>query len=299
MKQKEQIPRGGDAARLDLIDDGALLRDGFPARARDQEKFLSLVVTKRYGRAERSTLPALGPLSGAGVLCAGIMLELARQNTPGVIALGGAMAALIALATLRFRRQKARSEPSGEPDPFACIWRDQALKPRLESGEHVLVDVDASGRDRQTLRVVAGVATSAWGLLLAGLPLAVLPHFAAHPFAVFVGLVASAAGALVFGRGVEALTVVRAATRFVLTDRRAFLGYAEGVGESISFGALRHRPVVVDRGGGRATLALDVRPLASVAPLSIYGLVGLDDVSNTVAIDGARAVMAARARDRT
>jgi xanthosine utilization system XapX-like protein len=285
-----------ETARLDLVDDAALLRDGFPARARDQEKFLAVVVTRRYGRAERSTLPALGPLAGAGALVAGIILELARQNAPAAITLGGAVALLIGLAVARLRRQKARALREGEPDAFACFSRDGVLHPRLDSGERVILDVDATGPDKRQVRLIAGGATALWGLLLAGLPLSVMPSLGSHPLIALVVLAASATGALVFGRGVQSLTVVRPAARFVLTDRRVFLAYAEGVGESIPLTALRHRPVVVDRGQGRATLALDVRPLASVAPLAVHGLVGLDDVENTRAVDAARAVMVARKR---
>ena len=45
---------------------------------------------------------------------------------------------------------------------------------------------------------------------------------------------------------------------------------------------------------GRATLALSLRPLASVGPLSIHGLIGIDDVDSARAVAGARAVVDAR-----
>lgn len=289
-------PVDADArARLDLVDDAALARDGYSATAREQDRFLTDVVARRYGRVERSTLPALGPLAGAGLLVSGLVLELARGNAPGAVMLGAASLVLVAQALARLKTQAARARTTSRGDPFACVDEGGVLVPVLDEGERVVVEGSALGAERVRVRRVAGVSTLAWGLLLAGLPLAVLPM---TPLAIVVGALASAAGALVFGHGAQSLSVVKGGVRCVVTDRRTFVAFAPGVGVSVPHAALRHRPVVVDRGEGRATLALALRPLASVGPLAIHGLIGIDDVESARAVEGARAVVAHRRSER-
>lgn len=288
----EAASGGGDPrARLDLVDDAALARDGYAATAREQDRFLTDIVARRYGRLERSTLPALGPLAGAGLLVSGVLFELARGSSAGAAVLGIAAAALVVQALARLGTQKARAASASVGDPFACVEEAGVLSPVLDEGEHIVVEGSALGEERTTLRRVSGVATLAWGALLAGLPLALLPK---TPLGFVVSGLASIAGALVFGHGAQSLTVVKGAVRCVVTDRRSFFAFAPGVGLSVPHGSLRYRPVVVDRGQGRATLALAVRSLRSVGPLAVHGLVGLDDVAAERAVLGAHAVVAHR-----
>lgn len=266
----------------------------FGASDAEQARFAARVAQRRTSRAELPTLPGLLYLGG-GVAAAAFAALLQWRGSQAESGVAWTVCALHGLLTLRaFARQRALSRPDAVPEPDACHrGPDGRLVPVLAPQERILAAFDADGPERKDLRLLAGAAFTLWGVLLAGLPYAMLAG-ASHPLALVLGGAAAFFGTALAGRGVRTLLSMEAVERFVITNERTIALAGPGAALSIPHHALVHRPLVVGRAGGRASLALALRPLASVSPLPGMALIGLHDVDESRARDLAATVMAAR-----
>lgn len=263
----------------------------FVATELEQQRFAAKIVGRRYWRPELPSGSSLLHFS-AGALAAAFALA-----TRGPMASSVAAAVAAALHLLLWARalhtERAR-KTSGSDADFDGADTAKGARPlaSLDPGEVVWGIFDAQGDPAPRVRVAAGLAFAGWGILLAGLPFALLPH----PGWIGSAVVAVGCffGSAIFGRGIRNLFRMVPVRQFALTNQRVVAMAGPGIAQSILYRSLRHRPVVVSRTGGRATLAIELRPLASVSPLRFMGLIGLDDVDEPTAIDLARQVVDAR-----
>lgn len=283
-----------DAGNLDLGSRESLGRAGFGASEPEQARFTARVVARRTSRPELPTNREVLHVAAGALAAAFAGALVSRGQAPESLAAVGAAVAHAALALRAVLARRRHAREGSPPHPEACYRRpDGALTPVLEPGEEVLLAFDADGPERRGVRVASGFAHVAWGLLLAGLPFAFVPA-GASVLALGVAGAACFLGTAVFGRGVRALLATRAVERVAVTSERIVAMAGPGVAQSIPLTALRHRPVVVGRSGGRATVALELRPLASASPLPFMGLYGLHDVDEETAKEIAGVAMDAR-----
>jgi hypothetical protein len=278
----------------DLTTAESLEAAGFPAPAGKQERFVQDVVTRRQSRMELPTRRWLVGVAGA-ILSGGFAaMSASRGDLGGALACATAAATHLAMAGISFSSLRARAKR--EDTTGDGCWRDDGgvLRLSLEEGERVLKEADADGAPRPLPRKVGGMFTMMWGVLLGGLPLALLGGQPLEGLGLAAAAVGTFFGTYVFGRGVMSMLGAGEVERLVLTDRRIALLAAPGVTVSLPLTTLEHRPVVVGREAGRATLALAERKLPATAPLPLRGLVGLFDLDDEEARGWAGATMDAR-----
>lgn len=281
----------------DLTTSASLAAGGFSASPTAQQRFLEDVVARRVYRLERATRPWLTFLGGFGLSVAGAALLLARGDMTGLWASGAAAVMHALCAGLVARSQRQRALPSAEPHPAACFVNDHGeLTPLLSPGETVLYARRADGAVGVLPRVLASWVLLGWGLVLGGLPVALVGGARLGPLGLVVMSLGTFLGTYAFGRGVTGLLGMHAVERLVVTDQRIVGLFAPGVAQSLPLEALTYRPVVVAREAGRATLALGMRTLPATHPLPVHGLYGLFEMPEAEAKDVAGALMDARRR---
>jgi hypothetical protein len=282
-----------EAAAVDLNSNEALARAGFAVDNNAQQRFISRIGQGLYSVPRLVVRPEVLPLGGVLACLTGAGLRMAVGDVQGGVAAGLAAAGHAVFLALGLKRSADRRRREGDDDPRAA-FDDGELKPRLGEDERLLQAVDVPApRDRGIALSGAGLFQVIWGLLLGGLPLA-LGGAAQGTVGLLLTAVATMVGTGVFGRGLRALVSLKPVRRLVLTDQRVVMLAAPGAARSIYLDELRHRPVLVARGEGRATLAIDIRPQEALAPLPLMGLVGVDDVDEEEGQRWAADVMDAR-----
>jgi hypothetical protein len=203
-----------------------------------------------------------------------------------------------ALAAGLVKRAKAqRSLAAAEPHPSACFLDDEGeLAPVLSPGETVLFARRADGRRGFLPRLLASCVLLGWGLVLGGLPVALVGGARLGPVGLVVLSVGTFLGTYAFGRGVSGLFGTHPVERLAVTNQRVVAMFAPGVAQSLPLEAMSYRPVVVARDGGKATLALGMRTLPTTHPLPLHGLYGLFEIPEDEAKHVAGALMDARRR---
>ena len=289
----ESVP--GQGATTHLATAASLKNAGFVTTEKEQERFVARLLQKLYYRTEVPVDRRL--MFGAGaLLCALSGLYLLVRGEQGgaiIFAAAGGMHILSFWSAHMSKRQ--RSHAQGESHPEAAFLDDDGgLRPILEDGEQVLRSSPADGPVQKYAKHMAGLFQLGWGLLLGGLPVAsAIRHL--DSFATYALLViATFMGTLVFGRGVRSMFGIRPIQQLVLTNQRVVAIAEPGAAMSVPLEHLRVRPTVIGRESGRATVAFEMRPLSSVTPLPIMGILGLHDVSEEEAKDWARLAMDAR-----
>lgn len=297
-KRKQSLSKAAASERASsqekaLVTTEALSDAGFLATENDQKKFSSRILARAYSRMDLARYRA--PLFGAGaaLAAAGAAISFARGQMFAVAIAAGAAAVMAVAFAAVFSSERARRKEDSDFDPRGCFVDETGLlRPALDEGEQLLLVRPADGRDRKLVRAVSGAFQATWGVLLAGLPLAtVAPGSVAGAILALAGTLL---GAGMFGRGVRTVFFHEPIRAWALTSQRLVGMVAPGSAVSIELSRLRHRPVVVGRPDGSATFAAEVRPLSSVAPLPMMGLVGFDVISAEEGEKWARATMGAR-----
>lgn len=278
----------------ELVSEASLRRAGFPATEREQALFTERVAAGETARLDVVTRPEWTFLGGAALAALFAVLLLGRAQFFEAVTASGVTAAHLALGLRARHRRLQRASPDAPPEKGAFVDEGGELRPVLEEGEAELTSFEADGPERRALGRFFGGAQLAWGALLAGLPFALLAGREPSGLGLTLAGVGTFFGAAIFGRGLKVLFGTRPVRRFVVTSRRLIALAAPGALKSVRLDALRHRPVVVARGQGRATLALDVKPLAKAKPLRFLGLLGAHDLDEERAKAIAGAVMDAR-----
>jgi hypothetical protein len=293
-RNKEALDGPADAfSRLGQVE--SLQNAGFITTEKEQERFISRLLQKMYYRLEVPTDRRIS-FAGGLVLCVlGAGYLGVREDIVGsCIFLASAALHLVGLVgTISARRR--RSKAGGESHPDAAFVADDGnLEPILDNAESILSAADADGRVQLFARHASGLFQLCWGVLLGGLPVASGTQYA-DSFLSFLAIVfATFFGTLVFGRGARSIWGVQAVQRIVLTDQRVVAIAGPGAALSVPLEHLRVRPAVVARENDRASLAFELRPLSSVAPIPIMGILGLDDMEGAEAEQWARLAMDAR-----
>lgn len=279
----------------DLLSAESLSAARFPANPGSQQRFLQEVTEGRTARMELPHNRALAFGAAWAFSLASAALLLAREDFTGVWAAGGSALLHAMAAGFSTWSRRQHSLPDAEPHPSAC-YRDEhkQLRLRLQEGEEVLHDAPADGRVRRSARVIAGILQMCWGVVLGGVPIALAAGAELSKPGLVLVTVGTFLGTYVFGRGVVSLVGTKPVERVVLTNQRVAVLAAPGVAHSLPLKTLRHRPVVVGRGDGRATVALASKTLPSTHPLPMPGLYGLHDVTEAEAKAWAGDAMDAR-----
>lgn len=279
----------------DLSSAESLRAAGFSASPAGQERFLAEVAARRTARMELPVNRALAFVGGGALSLSGALLLLTRGDMTGLWAAGGAAVLHALSAGLSARNRRQLSAPDGDAHPSAC-FRDPrgTLRLRLGEGERVLREADADGRVRRTTRRVAGALLASWGIVLGGVPIALAGGAALSKSTLLLVTLGTFLGTYVFGRGLVSLFGTKPVERVVLTNHRVAVLAAPGAAHSVLLDRILHRPVVVGREQGRATVALATRPLPATHPLPLPGLYGLHDVDEEAARAWAGDAMDAR-----
>ena len=272
-------------------------RVGFRTSPNQEAGFIQDVYERRYSRLELPVRGGLIPFT-AGAVCALMTPWVSGQGYPK---LGAAMAIVtmgfFALAMSEYRRMKRRREPHGEEHPSACYAGEQGLMPVLANGEEILGRMVIQAKTRTGLRRFSGMTQIFWGVMLAGLPMATV--MAPEGTNISAGLsgwtmVFTIFGAMVAGRGIRDLTSLVPAKELVLTNQRLVMMARPGAARSLPFAQLRHRPIVLERVEGDATLAFELERLASAGLLPVKGIWGSDGFTVEEARRWASAVIEGR-----
>lgn len=279
----------------DLMSVESLSAAGFHASPAAQQRFLEETAARRTARMELPVHRWMSFAAGGALSLAGAVLVLLRGDMSGLWVAGGAAVLHAISAGFSLRNRGSLSSPDGDPHPSAC-YRDErgTLRLRLEEGERVLHEADADGPVRTVPRLIAAAVQTSWGIVLGGIPVALLGGALVSKPALLLATVGTFLGTYVFGRGVMSLLGTKPVERVVLTDRRIAVLAAPGVAHSVPLDQLRYRPLVIGREAGKATVAITSRPLPATNPLSLPGLYGLHDVDEKTARAWAGDAMDAR-----
>ena len=159
------------------------------------------------------------------------------------------------------------------------VEREPPLMPVLGDGEEIVGRIGIQAKTRNGLRRFSGVTQVFWGTMLAGLPMATVMAPAGNNISAGLSgwtLVFTVFGAMVAGRGIRDLTSLRPARELVLTNQRLVIMACPGAARSLPLEQLRHRPIVLERVEGDATLAFELERLASAGLLPVKGIWGSD-----------------------
>jgi hypothetical protein len=260
--------------------DGQVEGGGFTASPDDESRFVDAVIQGRYGAPE---VPLHGGVAtGVGALfCAlGTFAALRHGQRPFSEVLIFYAVVLAGIAYARFRMHRERGVEGCPPHPHACWETEEGLMPSLADGERLIRRLSVSLPARDGFRRISGFVQLGWGVMLAGLPLAtvVAPGEPLEGGYLAWAAIFTLAGALVVGRGVRDLLFLGNARALVLTNERLVLLAGLGAARSIALEHLGHRPVVVRRVDGTATLGLDLPRLTSAGMLPWKGLWGTDGI---------------------
>jgi hypothetical protein len=273
-------------------------RIGFCTSPNQEAGFIQDVYERRYSRLE---LPIRGGLIflTTGLVCALMTPWVSGQGYPR---LGAAMAIItmgfFALAMSEYRRVKGRGHRDAEEHPNACFPDEQGLMPVLGEEEKIVGRVSIQAKTRIGLRRFSGVTQIFWGTMLAGLPMATVMAPTGNNISAGLSgwtLVFTVFGAMVAGRGIRDLTSLQPAKELVLTNQRLVIMACPGAARSLPLEQLRHRPIVLERVDGDATLAFELERLASAGLLPVKGIWGSDGFTVEEARRWASVVIEARA----
>ena len=277
-------------------EDGRVHGGGFTASEGEEARFVDAVLQGRYGAPE---IPVHGGVAtGVGALFCILGTSLAlREGQEGfseVLVFYAVILTGIAIARFRMHRERAREGCA--PHPHAGWESPDGLMPSLAEGETLIRRAHMALPARHGFRRISGIVQLGWGLMLTGLPIATVmgPGEALRGGYLIWAAVFTLAGALVFGRGVRDLFALGSANTLVLTSERLVLLAAPGAVRSVCLERLPHRPAVVRRTDGRATLGLDLQRLTSAGMLPWKGLWGSDGMEPEEADAWARDVITQR-----
>ena len=226
-----------------------------------QARFAEMVTNRAFIRAELESGASAMHMPAAALAVTG-GLALAQLERPGVLMM--AVVAALHVGQTLYRAVRSASEA---PPGLSAL-----------SAEQVRARAPAGGALAKGRRVVMGAAQTAAGVLLSGLPIATVGPEGAGVLGFVVATAGTFFGTLIFGRGIRAMTGTTAASEVVVTDEEIVLVAGERR-RALKLTALKHRPVLVERQDGTATVAFDLMALPARAPLFDRGLVGADGVS--------------------
>jgi|GEM_PF-1737452 len=278
-----------------LLSDRSLEAAGFRTSSEAQQKFLSRLMQRAY---QLPDLPSSKSIlfGAAAALCGAGAGLLMLRGAPAAAGILGGAGVLHAVAFGLFgRRERAEQLEAGKPS-WTAAHRDTngTLLPRLDDDERLVLwrktHQQSSGRAKG-IRIGSSLLQTLWGTLLGGLPIAVGGAGGLSiPMMVLLGA-GTFIGTAIFGRGIRTLFFTKDVEAIALTNRRLVLLADTGAARSFALADLAHRPTVVKRDDGTHTLAFDIMPLASAAPLPMKALVGLEGLSEDEAKEWAGATM--------
>ena len=273
---------------------------GFSSTPEVEERYVQDVLNGRYTRLEGGARWSVAMAGAAALWIVGAYLVEARDlDTARQIAFAMAGVHLVAAVLLWTRENGPGFGQSGPKQKRGCIRVDGRLGPVLRDGERVLFEAPASGPYLSRIRWVVAVSQAMAGVLLAGLPMATALVDASGQSGFSTSLaiwtvVMTEIGALLVGRGAQTLFSVRPVLQFALTDQRLVAMTRPGFARSLRLTDLVHKPVVIERFEGGATVGFHLEKLASMGLFAPRGLWGLHQISVSEARAWAKAVMETR-----
>lgn len=269
----------------------------FTASESQQHKFVDRVVQKRFARPDIAVRGWLIPGAAAALQGVGAAALIARGEARAAVIAGLVAAGTASLAWQMWRMQQLKSAADTAPDSEAAYRdADGLLTPVLDDGERVIARLKPDAKQARLARAVSGALQSVWGVLLAGIAVAVVLGRGGDVPQMMMWLMGAIAvgSSLLFGRGVRDLFGLAAAETLVVTNQRLVAIAAPGALQSMSLEHLTNRPIVVGREDGRATIALALGNHIATARLPVRVLWGQADVDDQVARQVAHAVVDAR-----
>jgi hypothetical protein len=260
----------------------------------DERVFLERAVSRRFVRLEVLRRAAAGYAASGALMALGGAVLAGRGARDAALMSAVCSAVLAALAVRAGKAELERRRGTGTDWLASCVQGERGeLVAMLGPGEELLLAHDLSGPTGGMLRRAAAWAQAFMGFLMAGLPPAVLasrqdpgPWLIAWAWLVALG------GAAVFGRGIHLVVGATPAQRLVLTNQRLVALGAPGAARSLLLSELRHKPAVVERLDGTATVAFAFERLKSAGLFPLMGIWGLDGVAAEAAREWAQAVRA-------
>ncbi|MCP4499812.1 MAG: hypothetical protein GY822_07605 [Deltaproteobacteria bacterium] len=291
-----------------LLSERSLEAAGFRGGEESQKRFMSRIMQGAYRRADLPTSKSV-LFGAAAALCgAGSALLVARGVGSAAAIVGGAGVLHAFLFAWTAKKDRKLMEKEGDASWVAAYRDDDGkLLPRMDPDENIVLWRSMDGdepaktgllKNRKRprfLRTGAALFQTLWGTLLGGLPIAVAAGGLSIGTSIFLGF-GTFIGTAIFGRGIRTLLFCKDAEAMVLTNRRMVLIADTGAARSFALADMEHRPMVLGRSDENGvslghTVAFDVMPLTSVAPLPMKALVGMEGLSEEEAREWAGACM--------